>query len=170
MTWIPLVLWMVVIFVLSGQPAVDSSGLSAALAAIVAQALDRALGLFGMTGFPGEGLGGLEHLLRKTAHFLEYFVLGSLALLAVRPRGDRARSPRLRTVGWAALLCAGYAVTDEVHQLFVPGRAGHWRDVLIDSAGAVTGILLLLVASGHGGRPRHAAGSDDLNQSFTPLP
>jgi VanZ family protein len=39
-----------------------------------------------------------------------------------------------------------YAASDEFHQLFVPGRSGEVKDVLIDSAGAVTGALLFYLA------------------------
>ncbi|MBR2778883.1 MAG: VanZ family protein [Firmicutes bacterium] len=38
-----------------------------------------------------------------------------------------------------------YAVTDEVHQMLVPGRSGECRDVLIDSAGVLAGILLVII-------------------------
>ena len=37
-----------------------------------------------------------------------------------------------------------YAISDEVHQLFVPGRAGQVRDVLIDSAGSLLGIIIIM--------------------------
>lgn len=143
-TWIALVIWMLVIFALSAQPAAVSGGLSATVAAIVTAAIDRAPRLFGGTALSGGGLGDLQHALRKTAHFLEYLVLGSLALLAVRPGLVRSRPVGIRTISTALLLCVGYAVTDELHQLFVPGRAGRWQDVLIDSAGALSGILLVL--------------------------
>ena len=36
-----------------------------------------------------------------------------------------------------------YAVTDEMHQLLIEGRSGQWTDVLIDSAGALTGVLII---------------------------
>lgn len=39
------------------------------------------------------------------------------------------------------MICILYAISDEVHQLFVPGRGGQVRDVIIDSAGAIAGIL-----------------------------
>ena len=38
---------------------------------------------------------------------------------------------------------AGFAVSDEFHQLFVPGRSGNIKDVFIDTAGSVSGILLV---------------------------
>ena len=40
-------------------------------------------------------------------------------------------------------ICFLYAVSDEVHQVFVPGRAGRISDVMIDTSGAVLGILLV---------------------------
>ena len=43
----------------------------------------------------------------------------------------------------AWLFAAAYAVIDECHQLFVPGRAGRLLDIGIDSAGALTGLLIL---------------------------
>ena len=41
------------------------------------------------------------------------------------------------------LITAGYAATDEFHQLFVPGRSGQVSDVILDSAGAATGVLIM---------------------------
>lgn len=38
-----------------------------------------------------------------------------------------------------------YAITDEIHQLYVPGRSGKWQDVLIDSIGIFLGIFVLLM-------------------------
>jgi hypothetical protein len=38
-----------------------------------------------------------------------------------------------------------YAVSDEIHQTFVPGRAGQLRDVLIDSCGVLAGICIIKV-------------------------
>ena len=38
-----------------------------------------------------------------------------------------------------------YAITDEVHQLYIPGRSGKWQDVCIDSIGVLLGIFVLLL-------------------------
>ena len=38
-----------------------------------------------------------------------------------------------------------YASSDEIHQLFVPGREGAVRDVLIDSTGVITGICIVII-------------------------
>ena len=104
----------------------------------------------------------LDHPVRKTAHFLEYALLGALTMnMVVRIERDRhagaadagapalaagmptAGMPALRQlelVAWA--LATGYAVGDEIHQVFVPGRAFMVTDILIDSAGILVGVLL----------------------------
>lgn len=75
----------------------------------------------------------------KSAHFFAYAVLMWLVWRALSPR---------RCADWPLLLAALgltvlYGVSDEVHQLFVPGRQGRVADVLFDSAGALAMILLL---------------------------
>ena len=88
--------------------------------------------IFALSSVPdlGTGLGGWDLVLRKLAHAAEYAVLGALLLRATG-----------RT-GLAFTLAALYAVTDEIHQSFVPGRLGSPIDVAIDAAGAAVGIAL----------------------------
>ena len=97
--WLPVVAWAAVIFAFSSVPDL------------------------------GTGLGTWDTLLRKTAHVLEFALLGALLLRATRRP-------------WPALaLGVAYAASDEVHQHFVAGRHASARDVLIDSAGVVLGLL-----------------------------
>ena len=88
--------------------------------------------IFGFSSVPdlGTGLGGWDLVLRKIAHAAEYAMLG--ALLA-RATG--------RT-GLAFAIGTLYAVSDEIHQSFVPGRMGSPLDVAIDAAGVAIGIAL----------------------------
>jgi VanZ family protein len=88
--------------------------------------------IFALSSVPdlGTGLGGWDLVLRKIAHAAEYAVLGALL---VRATG--------RT-GLAFALGALYAVSDELHQAFVPGRLGSPIDVAIDAAGVAVGIAL----------------------------
>ena len=76
--------------------------------------------------------------IRKTAHFLVYTNLGMLLFLCCKTFEIRDRKRILVSFMLAFL----YACTDEVHQLFVNGRSGEFRDVCIDSCGALTGILI----------------------------
>ncbi len=74
-------------------------------------------------------LGTWDTILRKIAHVTEYAILGALLTRAVR------------RPGLALALAVAYAASDEVHQLFVEGRHGSPLDVLIDTAGALAGVL-----------------------------
>jgi VanZ family protein len=92
--------------------------------------------IFALSSVPdlGTGLGTWDLALRKIAHAAEYAVLG--ALLA-RATGR----PRL-----AVVIGVLYAVTDELHQLTVPGRHGAPLDVAIDAIGVLIGVTLWRLA------------------------
>ena len=98
----------------------------------------------------------LSFVVRKCAHFAEYTLLGwSLALTVAdyleRLRGaqpggsNRAKPGDLRGAQLMApwLIGTAYAVTDEIHQYFVPGRSCEIRDVVIDSCGVLVGALIV---------------------------
>lgn len=82
-------------------------------------------------------------VVRKTAHFTEYMVLGIIAMQAFRPHRTAHPVPLLIT----ALVLVLIPSLDETIQLFVGGRAGQVADVMLDCAGALTGVLLTLLAS-----------------------
>jgi len=74
----------------------------------------------------------------KVLHALVYSVFGALCFLAVR------RTWALKTswlIGLSALLAAGYGLTDEFHQLFVPGRSADLHDALADGIGGLLGAV-----------------------------
>ena len=119
--WASVVMWMGVIFCLSAQASDESAQLSGGLLAKISE-------LFGAIIS--------EHMLRKLAHMLEYSLLGALCVTAFRA-SSADYSPVL-----AFLLCVFYSVTDETHQLFVPGRSGSVYDMLVDSSGALIGIAV----------------------------
>jgi len=84
---------------------------------------------------PPQTLALIHHIIRKCAHFTEYFILSLLIL-----RGIRAGRHETK-LAWAVLaivLVAGYASLDEFHQRFVPGRTPAVTDVLIDTTGGAT--------------------------------
>ena len=86
----------------------------------------------------GLGLPISEFFLRKSAHFLEFCALGILLGGTVRCY-TRAWLARLMIPLFTGLLIP---VCDEFFQTFIAGRSGEVRDVLIDFAGAVTGIAV----------------------------
>jgi len=77
-------------------------------------------------------------LIRKAAHFLEYFVLGFLLYKSFNIC-SRSKAKVLKP----AAVGVFYAMTDEVHQFFVPGRAMQLTDVGIDSLGVFSAICIL---------------------------
>lgn len=85
--------------------------------------------------------------MRKTAHAAEYAVLGLLVAGAYIEGGKKGgkhageKSGREIFVPW--IITTAYAATDEIHQLLVPGRSGQLSDVILDSAGALAGLLVL---------------------------
>ena len=88
-------------------------------------------------------------IVRKGAHFAEYTILGGFLVPAVTewmavdktPVPDSVRS--IRIISW--LVGTLYAVTDEVHQYFVPGRSCELRDIGIDSCGVLAGVMIVSI-------------------------
>jgi VanZ family protein len=79
-------------------------------------------------------------IVRKSAHLIEYAILGGLTCRALTTPGARVpRSMIARTL----VYCAVYALLDEAHQAFVPSRTASGIDVMIDITGATTGTMLL---------------------------
>ncbi|HAS38124.1 MAG TPA: hypothetical protein DCS04_05890 [Ruminococcaceae bacterium] len=88
-----------------------------------------------------EHLGNIvsHNVLRKIAHFTEYTALGFFMCGAIHFSFEKKRF-------YVPLIpCALYAVSDEIHQYFVPERACRIFDVFIDTCGSLTGILIFLL-------------------------
>jgi len=82
----------------------------------------------------------LNFLVFKTLHFCEYALLFILWFRALNNRKEKNRSSQL----WRAFILSFFwAVTDEVHQLFVPTREGKIRDILIDTVGIFFALYLI---------------------------
>lgn len=140
-----LVLLYIMIFLLSSDVAEDSSVKSSA----VTEFLLKIWGFFQNsdgTGTPTTEAAvdlfplELEKIVRKVAHFSEYFCVGllSYSLVLLWWKG-KVWSGRV-LIGMQLLLSASL---DEIHQYFVPGRYAAVKDVLIDCAGGITGMVIL---------------------------
>jgi len=132
-SWAVVLLWMAVIFTLSSQPAADSNKLSKGITEVVLEAID--------TIIPEKefDVDDFNNIIRKNAHFFAYLLLGGLVLNALRLSSHRSWEYRAVI---AVAICGLYAVSDEIHQMFVPGRGAQLKDVLIDTSGAVGGIVI----------------------------
>jgi VanZ family protein len=76
----------------------------------------------------------------KLFHALAYAVLGTLLLISLKPAVDGFTGTQ---VSAAALVASLYGISDEIHQLFVPGRSAEVADWLADALGALAATLLL---------------------------
>ena len=83
------------------------------------------------------GLGSWDLILRKIAHITEYSILTILLWRAFKFHNIR------RIYNWSGSLAILYAISDEVHQSFIPTRNASIYDVLIDVAGVILAIWLI---------------------------
>lgn len=116
--WIAVVLCMGAIFYFSAQTGDTSQGTSDELAFL----LNIPFGSF---------------IVRKGAHFLEFAGLAVLIFNALHSTCGKFR-PCLSFV-----ITAAYAATDEIHQLFVEGRACRFFDWLVDCSGAAAALIFI---------------------------
>lgn len=82
----------------------------------------------------------LEQIIRKLAHFIEFAALGFFVFAFT----DTFAIKRKKAIIISLAFCALYALSDEIHQHFVPERACRLTDVLLDSFGALCGILIFI--------------------------
>lgn len=125
-----LIIWMIIIFLFSNQPAKESSKLSNSF-------LEKTITIF----YKDINTEKKEQLIkkyglitRKLAHFTIYLVLGVLMLSTISEYNIKTK------ILVSITLCFLYALSDEIHQLFIIGRSKEFKDVLIDTAGSFIGI------------------------------
>lgn len=131
-------LWVGVIFSFSLQPAETSSEISAGVGRWILEHLLPGL-MQRFDSMPQAQLDFWHTLLRKAGHFSEFFLLGVLSLFTARQMKFRRRE----MIGF--LFCVFVASMDETIQLFVSGRSGQVSDVMLDSVGALVGIMSALL-------------------------
>lgn len=149
-------LWMVLIFMMSGADDDESKAQSGSICTFLCETFVD--GFEDMTPEEQQSIEeSLSFPVRKCAHLTEYAVLGALlaataasytALQGIlQGHGSASASRTMKPLVLPFIIGVLYAVSDEIHQLFVPGRAGQLRDVLIDSAGILIGMCLYRVLS-----------------------
>ena len=131
--WLITLALLLMMFGFSAQEGTQSGSISGKIARPITDSLAQRQGLTGQAYW--KLYAQVDFAVRKTAHFLEYMLLGLLLTLLLD-------SYRAHWLSWAG--CTLYAATDEIHQLFVAGRTGKWQDVLLDSSGALAGLLLAM--------------------------
>ncbi len=139
-SWLPAVIIMVIIFCFSSTPATTSGESSLMISQTLLNAYEHITDLSYGESARQQVLLELDHIVRKTAHFIEYAFLAAAWVLHFMVRGKGFRIG----AGLSIFITSAYAATDEFHQTFVAGRSGQISDVLLDSCGAVTGALFFL--------------------------
>ena len=119
---------MFLIFSFSNQPSVESSDVSGSITHVVFDILnlDKLLAFDDFHSF-----------VRKLAHFVIYGVLGIVVFNALFVSKEKKKGILIMTV----IIVFLYACSDEFHQLFIPGRSGEIRDIIIDTVGGSLGAL-----------------------------
>jgi len=129
--WLLTATWVVMIFGLSRAP--YSSASSARFLSMVLDWLSISV--------LSQNLVPMNNLLRKSAHLMEYAVLAVFLYNSLKPVGNPSWSRK--AAFWALVASGSYSITDELHQLFVPGRHASLFDCLIDTTGAFLGLFVL---------------------------
>lgn len=125
--WLLFVSWLILIFYFSNQPGSISSDLSN-------HVLKTILNNLAISNF--NVLGGI---LRKLAHFSEYFILSFLTLNLVKQY--KVISPYDFIL--VMFFCFFYASSDEFHQLFIENRTASFLDVLLDYSGSLLYLTII---------------------------
>lgn len=133
-----IIIWMLAIFNFSNQKGTSSSGLSDKVIIKIAEIITKKE----LTEQEKENITDKYGLIvRKTAHFIAYFILGFLTIFLTTDLYSYNKKTFLFTLLFNFL----YASTDEIHQLFINGRNGSFLDVLLDTTGALTAISLVFL-------------------------
>lgn len=130
--------WMCVIFAFSAQEQEESSAVSESFSYRMVRSADSFLGLNWDDERLHEIADAIEGYVRKAAHMTEFAILAVLIYIWL----GKWQFTKKKTMLLSMLFTALYAASDETHQLFVAGRSGRITDVMIDSAGAVLGVLI----------------------------
>lgn len=134
-SWLAVFLWMLFIFYMSSKVGTESHKLSENVKEIIVEKVEK------ITPESNLNINNLVYNIRKEAHFFAYLLLGLLVLNAIRRSGFLSYKGIFITL----LVIFIYAISDEIHQAFVPGRTPLIKDVLIDSIGAITGIGFYMI-------------------------
>ncbi len=134
-SFIALILWMIVIFSFSSADANKSTGTSDKVITTMIEIKDKITNNETPNNEKEIIVKNSSFYIRKIAHITEYLILGFLMF-------NLLKQYSVTNIYYAIGLSILYSCTDEFHQLFINGRSGSIRDVLIDSIGILIGTYL----------------------------
>jgi len=136
--FIPVVLWMVIVFKFSNEPA-DTSQLTSLN---ITKKIVKIISKNEITDEKDELVQRVDKIVRKTAHYTLYAIGGFLIMIYIY----QYKITENKKILYSILTGSIYACTDEIHQVFIPGRTGEITDVCLDSLGVATGVCVCLLA------------------------
>ena len=128
------VIWMVIIFLFSNTPADTSADTSKGLIYDVVSIYEK---VFNKNIDKVYICEKLDHPVRKLAHFTLYYILSFFIYHVFLY--SRINWKKLVTF----IICLLYSISDEIHQIFIPGRAGMFSDVVIDCLGVIFCLFII---------------------------
>lgn len=134
-SFIVLILWMIVIFSFSSADANKSTGTSDKVITTMIEIKDKITNNETPNNEKEIIVKNSSFYIRKIAHITEYLILGFLMF-------NLLKQYSVTNIYYAIGLSILYSCTDEFHQLFISGRSGSIRDILIDSIGILMGTYL----------------------------
>lgn len=132
-----LIAMVLIIFAFSTQQGESSVGTSESI-------VDTLIQKLGMQNYIESDGWLYEHrnkIFRKILHFIEYAILASLMFVTLRLRRIKLKNISIMTLLFVSIVAA----MDEYYQSHIPGRTPHIRDVIIDTSGAFTAIITILI-------------------------
>ena len=134
-----IIIWMTIIFKFSGQIGTESGNTSRKFTVQIIKILTgKSLSIH------EPFVDNLQSIIRKLAHFSIYTVGGFLIMNYQYGTNKK----EYRKILYSIIFGGSYAITDEIHQIWVPGRSGNIFDVGIDTLGVVTGVLIYITFRG----------------------
>lgn len=132
-----ILIWMITVFIFSNQASTESSNASGKVIEVIMKILN--------IDISDEKIQELQLPIRKLAHFTIYAIGGLLITLLI----NQYNILTVQKIIYSQLFITIYAITDELHQYFIPGRVACITDVLIDSTGGLLVILMCTYISSY---------------------
>ena len=138
------IIWMFIIFKLSGMNSKNSNGKSTDIISIFIEDTLEVTNGYGITSSHptdakiDKAASLINGPMRKVMHASVYFALAFFIMIFINVLLDHKNY--ILALSLSGFICVVFAMSDELHQTFVSGRTGQLLDVLIDSAGAFIGI------------------------------
>lgn len=99
--------------------------------------------IFVLSSIPGNDYPSHPEIANVAAHFAEFTLLAFFLARALRQTG--VATGTIDTILFAVVICMGYGLLDELHQFAIPNRVFDTMDIMVDTFGALTGSVALVI-------------------------